>query len=103
VYKFVVVLYFLFIRFFLSASSVAVKDVLFVQENMSVDEINVALHTDSRHADRLRSLYASPESVEKGFVAFKRIDFLGSRRSFEALKRLSRENNSNVYELVIRA
>ncbi|KAM0823679.1 hypothetical protein ACQ4PT_070714 [Festuca glaucescens] len=72
-------------------------------QNMSVDEINVALHTDSRHADRLRSLYASAESVEKGFVAFKRIDFLGSRRSFEALKRLNRENNSNVYELVIRA
>ncbi|CAM0951520.1 unnamed protein product [Alopecurus aequalis] len=75
----------------------------FYQENMSVDEINVALHTDSRHADRLRSLYASAESVERGFVAFKRIDFLGSRRSFEALKRLNRENNSNVYELVIRA
>ncbi|KAM0848919.1 hypothetical protein ACQ4PT_054066 [Festuca glaucescens] len=75
----------------------------FYQENMSVDEINVALHTDSRHADRLRSLYASDESVKNGFVAFKRIDFLGSRRSFEALKRLNRENNSNVYELVIRA
>ncbi|KAF0913981.1 hypothetical protein E2562_025392 [Oryza meyeriana var. granulata] len=30
----------------------------FYQENMSSDEINVALHTDSRHADRLRSLYA---------------------------------------------
>uniref|UniRef100_A0A453KUE1 DUF6699 domain-containing protein n=1 Tax=Aegilops tauschii subsp. strangulata TaxID=200361 RepID=A0A453KUE1_AEGTS len=76
----------------------------FYQENMSTDEINVALHTDSRHADRLRSLYASAECAERGFVvAFKRIDFLGSRRSFEALKRLSRENNSNVYELVIRA
>uniref|UniRef100_A0ACD5YFY1 Uncharacterized protein n=1 Tax=Avena sativa TaxID=4498 RepID=A0ACD5YFY1_AVESA len=75
----------------------------FYQENMSTDEINVALHTDSRHADRLRSLYASAESAEKGFVAFKRIDFLGSRRSFEALKRLNREYNSNVYELVIRA
>uniref|UniRef100_A0A0E0M1Q7 BRCT domain-containing protein n=1 Tax=Oryza punctata TaxID=4537 RepID=A0A0E0M1Q7_ORYPU len=75
----------------------------FYQENMSSDEINVALHTDSRHADRLRSLYASTESAERGFVTFKRIDFLGSRRSFEGLKRLSRENNSNVYELVIRA
>ncbi|PNT64680.1 hypothetical protein BRADI_4g31300v3 [Brachypodium distachyon] len=75
----------------------------FYQENMSTDEINVALHTDSRHADRLRSLYASAESVERGFVAVRRIDFLGSRRSFEALKRLNRENNSNVYELVIRA
>jgi hypothetical protein len=63
----------------------------------------MALHTDSRHADRLRSLYASSESTETGFVAFKRIDFLGSRRSLEALKRLNRENNSNVYELVIRA
>ncbi|XP_015696658.1 uncharacterized protein LOC102720908 [Oryza brachyantha] len=75
----------------------------FYQENMSPDEINVALHTDSRHADRLRSLYTSTESAERGLVTFKRIDFLGSRRSFEGLKRLSRENNSNVYELVIRA
>ncbi|KAF8695403.1 hypothetical protein HU200_037637 [Digitaria exilis] len=75
----------------------------FYQENMSRDEMDMALHTDSRHADRLRSLYSSAESAEKGLVAFKRIDFLGSRRSFEALKRLSRENNSNVYELVIRA
>ncbi|TVU09708.1 hypothetical protein EJB05_43200 [Eragrostis curvula] len=75
----------------------------FYQENMSIDEIDMAVNTDSRHADRLRSLYASAESAEKGFVAFKRIDFLGSRRSFEALKRLNRENNSNVYELVIRA
>ncbi|CAL5081639.1 unnamed protein product [Urochloa decumbens] len=75
----------------------------FYQENMSTDEIDMALHTDSRHADRLRSLYSSAESAEKGPVAFKRIDFLGSRRSFEALKRLNRENNSNVYELVVRA
>ncbi|CAN6217799.1 unnamed protein product [Urochloa humidicola] len=75
----------------------------FYQENMSTDEIDMALHTDSRHADRLRSLYSSVESAEKGVVAFKRIDFLGSRRSFEALRRLNRENNSNVYELVIRA
>ncbi|XP_066390303.1 uncharacterized protein [Miscanthus floridulus] len=75
----------------------------FYQENMSTNEIDMALHTDSRHADRLRSLYSSTESAEKGLVAFKRIDFLGSRRSFEALKRINRENNSNVYELVIRA
>nr|CAB3457160.1 unnamed protein product [Digitaria exilis] len=75
----------------------------FYQENMSRDEMDMALHTDSRHADRLRSLYSSAESAEKGLVAFRRIDFLGSRRSFEALKRLSRESNSNVYELVIRA
>ncbi|OEL32950.1 hypothetical protein BAE44_0006031 [Dichanthelium oligosanthes] len=75
----------------------------FYQENMSTDEIDMALHTDSRHADRLRSLYSSAESADKGLLAFKRIDFLGSRRSFEALKRLNRGNNSNVYELVIRA
>jgi hypothetical protein len=59
----------------------------------------MALQTDSRHADRLRSLYASAESTDKGFMPFKRIDFLVSRRSFEALKCLNRKNNSNVYEL----
>lgn len=73
-----------------------------VQGNMSTDEIDNAIHTDSRHADRLRSIYASKESVERGFVQFKRIDFIGSRRSFEMLKRVSGDN-SNVYELLIRA
>ncbi|KAM0949202.1 putative BRCT domain-containing protein [Dioscorea sansibarensis] len=72
-------------------------------ENMSADEIAVAIHTDSRHADRLRSLYASKESVDLDVVPFKRIDFLGSRRNFESLKRVGGENNGNVYELLIRA
>lgn len=70
---------------------------------MSPEEINMAIHTDSRHGDRLRSLYACKESVDQGFVSFKRIEFIGSRRSFEALKRVSGEHNSNVYELLIRA
>lgn len=68
-----------------------------------MEEINLAMHTDSRHADRLRSIYASKESVEQGFVAFKRIDFIGSRRSFENLKRISEESNGNLYQLLIRA
>ncbi|URE24032.1 BRCA1 C Terminus (BRCT) domain [Musa troglodytarum] len=75
----------------------------FYQENMSADEINLAMHTDSRHADRLRSLYTSKESVEQGALTFKRIDFLGSRRSFETLKRVGGENNGNVYEVLVRA
>lgn len=70
---------------------------------MSVHEIEAAIHTDSRHADRLRSVYSSKESVECGSVNFKRIDFIGSRKSFEMLKRVNRDNNSNVYELLIRA
>lgn len=75
----------------------------FLQECMSVHEIEAAIHTDSRHADRLRSVYCSRETAECGYVVFKRIDFLGSRRSFEMLKRVSGDNNSNVYELLIRA
>ncbi|KAL2525447.1 BRCT domain-containing DNA repair protein [Abeliophyllum distichum] len=71
----------------------------FYQENMSTEEIFVAIHTDSRHADRLRAVYSSKQNT----VEFKRIDFLGSRRSFEMLKRVSGDNNSNVYELLIRA
>lgn len=74
----------------------------FYQENMSSAEIEVAIHTDSRHADRLRSLYSSKDASEHG-LQFKRIDFLGSRRSFEMLKRVSGDNNSNVYELILRA
>ncbi|KAF2304259.1 hypothetical protein GH714_028941 [Hevea brasiliensis] len=75
----------------------------FYQENMSASEIEVAIHTDSRHADRLRSIYSSKETAGLGYVIFKRIDFLGSRKSFEMLKRVAGDNNSNVYELLIRA
>ncbi|XP_071737075.1 uncharacterized protein [Rutidosis leptorrhynchoides] len=75
----------------------------FYQENMSKMEVELAIHTDSRHADRLRSLYASKEAAECGFVEIKRIEFLGSRKSFEMLKRVPGDNNSNVYELLTRA
>ncbi|CAJ2643739.1 uncharacterized protein LOC123894189 [Trifolium pratense] len=75
----------------------------FYQENMPSHEIEVAIHTDSRHADRLRSVYSSKETAERGYVMFKRIEFLGSRTSFEMLKRVSGDNNSNVYELLLRA
>nr|XP_016492495.1 PREDICTED: uncharacterized protein LOC107812003 isoform X1 [Nicotiana tabacum] len=75
----------------------------FYQENMSVAEVEIAIHTDSRHADRLRSVYCSKETSESGYVEFKRIEFLGSRKSFEMLKRVSGDNNCNVYELLIRA
>ncbi|KAI3945501.1 hypothetical protein MKW98_018318 [Papaver atlanticum] len=75
----------------------------FYQEYLSENEVNAAIHTDSRHADKLRSIYASQESFKNGIVQFKRIDFLGSRRSFEMLKRVGGDNNSNVYELLIRA
>ena len=73
------------------------------QDNMSVHKIEAAIHTDSRHADRLRSVYFSRETSECGYVVFKWIDFLGSRKSFEVLKRVSGDNNSNVYELLVRA
>ncbi|KAM5565344.1 hypothetical protein ABKV19_019395 [Rosa sericea] len=75
----------------------------YYQESMSVHEIEAAIHTDSKHADRLRSVYASKETAERGYAIFKRIDFLGSRTSFEMLKRVNGDNNSNVYELLIRA
>ncbi|XP_065850565.1 uncharacterized protein [Euphorbia lathyris] len=75
----------------------------YYQENMSASEIEGAIHTDSRHADRLRSVYSSKETADVGYAIFKRIDFLGSRRSFEMLKRVTGDNNSNVYELLLRA
>nr|POF01599.1 endoribonuclease dicer like 3 [Quercus suber] len=53
----------------------------FYQDNMSVHKIEAAIHTDSRHADRLRSVYFSRETSECGYVVFKWIDFLGSRKS----------------------
>ncbi|GAV80702.1 PTCB-BRCT domain-containing protein [Cephalotus follicularis] len=75
----------------------------FYQEKMPHLEIEAAIHTDSRHADRLRSVYSSKEVAEQGHIIFKRIDFLGSRKSFEMLKRVSGNNSGNVYELLIRA
>ncbi|GMI83903.1 hypothetical protein like AT2G26270 [Hibiscus trionum] len=75
----------------------------FYQEDMTAHEIECAIHTDSRHADRIRAVYSSKETVECGYVIFKRIEFLGSRKSFEMLKRVSWDNNNNVYELLIRA
>lgn len=75
----------------------------FYQENMSREEVELAIHTDSVHSDRLRSMYSSKETAEHGHLEFKRIDFLGSRKSFEMLKRVPGDNNSSVYELLIRA
>ncbi|KAI9118356.1 hypothetical protein K1719_010688 [Acacia pycnantha] len=75
----------------------------FYQENMLGHEIEAAIHTDSRHADRLRSVFSSKETEECGFLMFKRVEFLGSRTSFEMLKRVTGDNNSNVYELLLRA
>ncbi|XP_020883374.1 uncharacterized protein LOC9315019 [Arabidopsis lyrata subsp. lyrata] len=75
----------------------------FYQENLPDHEIEVAIHTDSRHADRLRTVYCSKETSDEGHIVFPRIELLGSRKSFEMLKRVNGENNSNVYELMIRA
>lgn len=75
----------------------------FYQENLPDNEIELAIHTDSRHADRLRTAYCSREASDDGYMAFTRIELLGSRKSFEMLKRVNGENNSNVYELMIRA
>lgn len=66
-------------------------------------EIELSIHTDSRHADRLRSAYASKEAAECGYVELKRVEFLGSRKSLEMLKRVPGDNNSNVYEFLTRA
>ncbi|CAO2838586.1 unnamed protein product [Amaranthus hypochondriacus] len=75
---------------------------VFYQENMSNHEIEVAIHTDSRHAEKLRSVYCSETTEELGYMVYKRIDFLGNRKSFEMLKRINGDNNSNVYELLLR-
>ncbi|KAF8080849.1 hypothetical protein N665_0919s0013 [Sinapis alba] len=75
----------------------------FYQENLPDYEIEVAIHTDSRHADRLRTVYCNKEASDDGYMVFTRIELLGSRKSFEMLKRVNGENNSNVYELMIRA
>ncbi|KAG7564365.1 BRCT domain [Arabidopsis suecica] len=69
-------------------------------ENMSEEEIKAAIHTNSRQSEKLRAA----DSMMKGRkTVFKRIQFLGSRKGFEMLKRVSSFNCSNVYELIIKA
>lgn len=71
----------------------------FYQEYMTPGEVEVALYSDSKHADKLRTAYASKETISLGHVPIRRYEFLGSRKSFEGLKRSGRENTSQVYEL----
>jgi hypothetical protein len=71
----------------------------FYQELLSPEEINAAIHTDSKHADRLRATYTSEEVDELGYVPMLRAEFLGSRRHFEGLKRIGQEPTSSIYEL----
>ncbi|XP_010514743.1 PREDICTED: uncharacterized protein LOC104790662 [Camelina sativa] len=72
----------------------------FYQENMSEEEIKAAIHTNSRHSEKLR---AANSVMKDGKTVFKRIEFLGSRKGFEMLKRVSSFNCSNIYELIIKA
>lgn len=69
------------------------------KEYMSPDEIDAAIHTDSKHADRLRTAYSSEEVDELGYVPILRSEFLGSRRQFEGLKRIGQEQTSHIYDL----
>lgn len=75
----------------------------FYRGNMLDHEIEAAIHTDSRYAEQLRSVYCSESTKDFGSVMYKRIELMGSRKSFEMLKRISGDNNSNVYELQVRA
>ncbi|VYS59255.1 unnamed protein product [Arabidopsis thaliana] len=72
----------------------------FYQENMSEEELKAAIHTNSRHSEKLR---AADSMMKGGKTVFKRIQFLGSEKGFEMLKRVSSFNCSNVYELIIKA
>jgi len=68
---------------------------------MSPDDIDAAIHTDSKHADRLRTVYTSKEVDELGYVPMLRVEFLGSRRQFEGLKRIGQEPTSHMYNLCL--
>ncbi|EFJ19419.1 hypothetical protein SELMODRAFT_419110 [Selaginella moellendorffii] len=70
----------------------------FYQEPLSEQELNVAINTDSKHADKLRALYAARGSSND---VMKRHEFIGGRRCFDGLKRLSRENTGQIYELLL--
>eukprot|EP00249_Psilotum_nudum_P021349 c28080_g2_i10 orf=3395-4438(+) len=71
----------------------------FYQEYLSSDEVDVAIHTDSKNAEKLRSVYFNKQTIELGCVPIKRAEFLGSRKKFQGLRRVGRENTSQLYEL----
>lgn len=73
------------------------------QELLTPEEVQVAIHTDSKLADQLRSSYASPEAVHSGRVAMPRSQFLGIRINFEGLKRVNVGSCGQVYELLLGA
>jgi hypothetical protein len=73
----------------------------FYQAYLSMEEIEVAIHTDSKHADRLRSIYSSKDTEELGYVPMRRAEFLGSRRQFEGLKRIGQDNTGQMYDLLL--
>ena len=70
---------------------------------MTAEEVDLAIHTDSEQADALRLMYVTKNASGWQYAGYKRLQFLGTRRSFEALKRVGGENYCSVYELVIRA
>ena len=71
-----------------------------LQENMSDEEVQVAIHTDSRHADHLRLGLVSRRN---GDGQLARCKFLGSRKSYDSLKRVGRGNCGQIYELLLGA
>lgn len=72
----------------------------FYQENLTPEEIDLAMHTDSKHGDRLRNKIL--KWVRNGVCeGIKRSEFMGSRSSFEGLRRISGHNSGRVYELLL--
>ncbi|KAJ7548443.1 hypothetical protein O6H91_07G012200 [Diphasiastrum complanatum] len=71
----------------------------FYEEYISFDEIQTAVYTDSKYADKLRTIYATPETIELGYVPVKRSTFIGGKKLFGGLRRLGSENPCQIYEL----
>ncbi|KAJ7514958.1 hypothetical protein O6H91_23G066700 [Diphasiastrum complanatum] len=93
-------------RTFFGAKGFTRKQILdhiheFYKGNLSAEEIQVAIYTDSRHADRLRAAYTDLKFAKLGYVPVKRCDFIGSRKIFKGLKRLGKENTGQIYELCL--
>lgn len=72
---------------------------------MTDEEVSLAMHTDSKHAERLRAMYVAQPMDDRQSVRplMLRWEFLGSRRSFEGLQRTSRDASGQVYDVVLSA
>eukprot|EP00897_Mesotaenium_endlicherianum_P010537 jgi/Mesen1/9511/ME000637S08959 len=69
------------------------------QDELTPEEVGIALYTDSKQADKCRAAYVADSLCD----GMRRCDLIGSRRHLEALQRVGRGGAGHTYELLLEA